>query len=216
MKYSTLTTLQILSGINLNVAAAQRLAYTTFAVTECVSEADSMPYLETGRHDTPIVSTATDKTAGTECPETITLSYTMPSCVSCDCPDCTALSSFTTAYPAFDTLGMKTQSYAVTETYIGLSSLPRFERPTQIPYGFITGVETCHEGHCGPKDITATVTYPAGGRPFSPTPSPAGGNLSTATTPAPVATQATPVTAGAVLYGPLDTMGVFVLLIAAL
>ncbi|KAI0505207.1 hypothetical protein F5B22DRAFT_661758 [Xylaria bambusicola] len=148
--------LHLLSGISV---AAQQLAYTSFIVTECVTEASSMP--------DPGVAPIVNTKPGYQ--ETITLSYTMPPCTSCGCPGCTLVSSFTTTCLAFHTAaasGVTAQSYAITETYIGLSSLPSFDEPTQMPYGFTSSVHTCNAGVCGPEAITATMTYPSGGGPF--------------------------------------------------
>ncbi|KAI1366492.1 hypothetical protein F5Y08DRAFT_351424 [Xylaria arbuscula] len=176
MRYPLFTTLQLLSGIGVHVVAAQQLAYTTFAVTECLTEATSMPDPGVSRPSiTPIVHTASAKPGIKGYPETITLSYTMPPCTSCGCPGCTLVSSFTTACLAFHTAaasGVTPQRYAVTETYVGLSSLPTFDQPTQMPYGFTSQVHTCQAGVCGPKAITATMTYPCGGGPFVAAPLP--------------------------------------------
>ncbi|KAI0430744.1 hypothetical protein F5Y09DRAFT_220641 [Xylaria sp. FL1042] len=180
MRYSILATLQILSGIGIHVISAQQLAYTTFAVTECVPDPSSMLDSEVGGPAAlPIVSTAPGTPGVKGYPETITVSYTMPRCTSCGCPGCTIVSSFMTTCTAFQTGGVpgtKVQSYAITETYVGLSSLPRFEQPTQMPYGFTAQVHTCDAGTCGPNAITATMTYPAGGGPFVAAPIPANGS----------------------------------------
>ncbi|KAI0973385.1 hypothetical protein F4678DRAFT_477847 [Xylaria arbuscula] len=182
MRFATLATLQILSGISLYVVSAQQLAYTVIAVTECITEASSMPDPGVGRPALPpIVNTAPGSPGTKGYPETITVSYTMPPCTSCGCPGCTVVSSFTTGCQAFHTEGVKVQSYAITETYVGLSSLPSFDLPTQMPYGFTAQVHTCDAGTCGPEAITATMTYPAGGGPFVATPVPvhgAGSSLS--------------------------------------
>ncbi|KAF2965502.1 hypothetical protein GQX73_g8084 [Xylaria multiplex] len=180
MGYSLLTTLQILSGIGIRAVSAQQLAYTSFAVTECVTETSPMPDPAVGRPAVPpIVNMAPGKSGAVEeYTETITLSYTMPPCTLCGCPGCTVVSSFMTTCLAFNTAGargMKVQSYAIAETYLGLSSLPTFEQPTQIPYGFTSRVETCDSGACGPEAITATMTYPIGGGPFAGVETPVGG-----------------------------------------
>jgi hypothetical protein len=70
---------------------------------------------------------------------------------------------------------MNSQTYVVTETYLGLSSLPSFDQPTDIPFGFTTRLETCEIGMCGLEAITATMTFPAGGGPFVGTLFPTGG-----------------------------------------
>ncbi|KAI1757996.1 hypothetical protein F4782DRAFT_544390 [Xylaria castorea] len=236
MRCSILTTLQILGGLGVHIASAQRFAYSSFAVTECVSETDSLPNQGVIRPTAPIINTAT--CVENEHPAAITLSYSMPPCMSGDCPGCTVLSSFTTAYPAFQTAGasgLKTQSYVITETYVGLSSLPPFEKPTNLPYGFVTGVETCNLGICGLEAITATMTYPAGNAPIVSAPTPAHGSgcgpgggttcstlsthlgtLDTSAVPVPAPAQPTVAIAGGnVLRGPFKIVIVFVLLIAA-
>ncbi|KAI0452979.1 hypothetical protein F5B21DRAFT_481101 [Xylaria acuta] len=235
MRYSILTTLNIFSGVGIHVASAQRLAYSSFAVTECVAKPDLLPDEGVVRPIGPIINTAHDIENEHSAP--ITLSYSMPPCIAGDCPGCTVLSSFTTAYPAFQTsgaLGMKTQSYVITETYVGLSTLPPFEKPTKIPYGFITGVETCNLGRCGPEVITATMTYPAGNAPVAGAPTPVhgsgcglgggaecstfstlAGTLQTSAAPVPAPAQPTAVIAGGnILRGPFEIVVVFVLLIA--
>ncbi|KAI1742906.1 hypothetical protein F4680DRAFT_410424 [Xylaria scruposa] len=231
MRYSVFTTLPILGVVGIHIASAQRFAYASFAVTKCVSDADSIP--DPGPTG-PVINT---DPVGNEHPATITLSYSMPSCISGDCPSCTVLSSFTTAYPAFQTAGasgLTTRSYVVTETYVGVSTLPPFEKPTPIPYGFVTGVETCNLGLCGPEAITATMTYPAGIAPFVGALAPAHGSgcgpggtkcstfstqFGASGTPAvlvPAPAQPTAVIAGGnILRGPFEIVIVFVLLIAA-
>lgn len=243
MRYPILNTLHILSGIGIHVISAQQLAFTSFAVTECVPEASSMPDPGAGQLAVPpIVHTAPGKPGIKGYPEIITLSYTMPPCTSCGCPGCTAVSSFMTTCMAFHTAGvpgMKVQSYAITETYVGLSSLPRFEQPTEIPYGFTAQVHTCDAGICGPKAITATMTYPAGGGPFVAAPVPTyasgcnseGGNScstlltqhhnigipeTAAAAPVPAPAQPTAVVAGGgSLRRPLKIIGMSVLLLMA-
>ncbi|KAI8631259.1 hypothetical protein F5Y19DRAFT_483137 [Xylariaceae sp. FL1651] len=171
MGVSILTTLQILGSLGIRVILAQRLAYTTFAVTECITREPLMH--SSGAFPPSVVNTAPealgDPGNNQPFPTAVTVSYTMPPCIYCDCPGCTLLSSFITTYPAFCTegaFGMKTQSYAITETYLGLFSLPRFEKPTHFPFGFVARLETCEAGKCGSSAIVATMTYPAGGRPF--------------------------------------------------
>ncbi|GAW13729.1 hypothetical protein ANO14919_031180 [Xylariales sp. No.14919] len=245
MGYSLLATLRILSGIGIPVASAQQLAYTSFAVTECVGETSSMLDPAAGQPAVPpLVMTDPGKPGVVGVyPETVTVSYTMPPCTYCGCPDCTVLSSFVTTCSAFNTagtLGMGVQTYAITETYLGLSSLPRFEQPTQIPYGFTSQVETCGPGVCGPHAITATMTYPIGGGPFAGATAPVGsaecgsesGNdcstLSTqyhdtgtsktaAAAPTPVPARPTVVAAeGSSLERPLEIIGMSLLLMVAL
>ncbi|KAI0442700.1 hypothetical protein F4803DRAFT_550865 [Xylaria telfairii] len=230
MRYSISIALQIFCSVCIHTTSAQRLTYSTFAVTECITKTDSLPDAQVVRPVGPIIKTASSAQKDSAL---TTLSYSMPPCISGDCPDCTILSSFTTAYLAFETagaVGTKTQSYVITETYVGLSSLPPFEKPTPLPYGFVTGVETCNLGVCGPEAITATITYPAGNKP---TPahgsgcSPGGGiecsTLSTRTgtlnaPAAPVLAPALPtavIAGGNILRGPFEIVIVFVLLIAA-
>ncbi|KAI1326519.1 hypothetical protein F5Y16DRAFT_421684 [Xylariaceae sp. FL0255] len=127
---------------------------------------------------------------------TRTISYTMPSCMSCPCATCTLLSTFTTTLLAFNTghslppsspsssppsgaetalppnlypaPALKAQSYAITETYIGFSSLPSFLEPTPVPFGFAAKVVTCAAGKCGVEaEVTATLTFPLGGSPYA-------------------------------------------------
>ncbi|KAI3324390.1 hypothetical protein HD806DRAFT_522179 [Xylariaceae sp. AK1471] len=247
MGYSILATLQILSGVCVRVVLTQRLAYTSFAVTECVTQTASMLESGASRPSAPAnIDPAPGKPDNRQGdPAVVTASYTMPPCIYCDCPSCTVLSSFTTAYPVFQTqgaLGMKAQSYAVTETYVGLSSLPRFDQTTDVPFGFTTRLETCEVGMCGPEAITATMTYPAGGGPFVGPSTPTSGSwcngqgsegaddcsilstqyldtgtLETAAVPVPAPAQPIAVTAGGhVLQRPFKILGVFVLLTAAL
>ncbi|KAI0201638.1 hypothetical protein F4808DRAFT_107929 [Astrocystis sublimbata] len=189
MKSSILSPMPILAcaGILIHLTSAQHLAYSSYTVTECVTATDLLPDKAVFPPAAgPTIATAPcddhDHAHGDGRPPLITLSYSMPPCAEGDCPSCTLLSSFTTAYPAFPTPGvqgpiqghaqgemgmaMATQSYVITETYIGLSSLPPFAKPTAIPYGFVTGIETCDPGVCGgAESITATVTYPASNNP---------------------------------------------------
>ncbi|KAI0164106.1 hypothetical protein GGR57DRAFT_516448 [Xylariaceae sp. FL1272] len=57
------------------------------------------------------------------------------------------------------------QTYAVTESYVGASTLPSFPEPTIIPQGFTSRLETCVAG-CGSGEVAATMTYPVGGSPY--------------------------------------------------
>lgn len=92
------------------------------------------------------------------------VSYSMPPCAICDCPTCTTTSVFTTTLPDFGSNGLTEWPYTVTETYVGMSSLPYFPTPTPIPYGFTTAVETCTD--CGSQPITRTLVAPNTGRPW--------------------------------------------------
>ncbi|KAI1338931.1 hypothetical protein F5Y15DRAFT_416692 [Xylariaceae sp. FL0016] len=95
-----------------------------------------------------------------------TVAYSMPSCLSCPCPTCTLVSTFTTTYPIFDSSGEALQPYTISETYVGMPALPFYGDPTAIPFGFITSLMTCAVPSCGPQPITATMTFPRGGLPF--------------------------------------------------
>lgn len=106
--------------------------------------------------------------AGSDSPERPQLprvvAYSMPPCAVCNCPTCTTTSVFTTMLPDFSSNRPTARLYAVTETYVGMSSLPHFPTPTPIPYGFTTAVETCTE--CGAQPITGTVITPKTGTPW--------------------------------------------------
>ncbi|POS81204.1 hypothetical protein DHEL01_v200415 [Diaporthe helianthi] len=60
--------------------------------------------------------------------------------------------------PDFGSNGPTERPYIVTETYVGMSSLPHFATPTPIPYGFTTAVETYTD--YTPQPITRTVVVP--------------------------------------------------------
>ena len=63
---------------------------------------------------------------------------------------------FTTVYDHFCPTGLEPTTYTITKT---CESKPCLRpHPTEIPPGFVVGVQTCHV--CGPKPITATLTYP--------------------------------------------------------
>lgn len=94
-------------------------------------------------------------------PEAVT--YSMPPCAVCDCPNCTTTSVFTTTLPHFNSYGLTERPYIVTETYVGMSSLPYFPKPTPVPYGFTTAVETCT--NCGAQPISHTIVTPKAARP---------------------------------------------------
>jgi len=166
MGYKISTKLCVLGALCVRIVIAQRLAYTSFAVTECFTR--TVPQPDFGLPSLPLPHNKPSK-GGNSCPEIISISYTMPPCIYCNCPGCTILSKFATAYPVFCTegeVGIKNQRYAVTETYLGLSSLPHFESPTDVPFGFTARLETCEAGVCGPEATTAPMTYPTGGTPF--------------------------------------------------
>lgn len=90
------------------------------------------------------------------------VTYSMPPCAICDCPTCTTASVFTTLLPGFGPSGLTERPYIITETYVGMSSLPYFPTPTPIPYGFTAAVATCTD--CGAQPITGTVVRPKTGR----------------------------------------------------
>lgn len=90
------------------------------------------------------------------------VAYSMPPCAVCDCQTCTTTSVFTTMLPDFGPNGPSERPYTITETYVGMSSLPYFPTPTPIPYGFTIAFETCTE--CGAQPITGIVVTPKTGR----------------------------------------------------
>ncbi|KXJ88580.1 hypothetical protein Micbo1qcDRAFT_207292 [Microdochium bolleyi] len=111
------------------------------------------------------------------------VSYTMPECISCGCDTCTAKSTFVTSFPAFcpgqksavgsDKPGFIEQTYTVTETYVGVSNLPRFASATDVPFGFTISVATCtactHAANQGGNGavVVETMTYPQDRTPFA-------------------------------------------------
>lgn len=121
-----------------------------------------------------ITSTETPRTADpggkppkeNELPRPDPVSYTMPSCTACDCSTCTAFSTYTTTFSALCPTGLRDQPYTITETYVGMSSLPVFATPTAVAYGFTVVVETCT--YCNTQPLTVIITYPADGSPFVP------------------------------------------------
>lgn len=126
---------------------AQFLSYMTTVVTECIEV----------RRTSDAETKSVQLSPGT-------VMYSMPPCNVCDCPTCSITSTFTTAYSVFCPTGLSTQPYTVTETFIGLSSLPTFATPTSIPYGFTVTEATCTK--CDTTPIIATLTYPGGGSPY--------------------------------------------------
>ncbi|KAI1494890.1 hypothetical protein F5X96DRAFT_614860 [Biscogniauxia mediterranea] len=149
------------SALFFSSALGQQLSHSTFAVTEC--------FRVTSQVEAPSLTPA---------PATVTqgispgaVAFDMPPCAKCDCATCTITSIYTTEYSIFCSTGIMNQQYTITKTYVGMSSLPTFATTTEIPFGFVKGVETCT--HCGPTPITATMIYPATGRPYmvqTPTP----------------------------------------------
>ncbi|KAI0002328.1 hypothetical protein F4779DRAFT_622337 [Xylariaceae sp. FL0662B] len=130
---------------------AQQFSYSTSVVTECVS-------ITAGGPPPPPPTAAPVPAPGK-------VAYSMPACASGDCASCTLASTYTTVLSALCATGLAPQTYTVTETYVGMSSLPSFATPTAVPYGFTTTVETCSAcGKGGP--VTATVTFPVGGSPY--------------------------------------------------
>ncbi|ETS87040.1 hypothetical protein PFICI_00868 [Pestalotiopsis fici W106-1] len=71
---------------------------------------------------------------------------------------------YTTSYPILCPTGATTQTYTITETYAGASSLPTFAEPTTTPYGFTTSHAVCDV--CGEQPITTTITCPSGGATY--------------------------------------------------
>lgn len=123
----------------------------TAVVTECVE----VP--ENGQ------TTKAQTSPAAQSPGTVT--YSMPRCDACDCPTCTTTSTITTTFPVFCSTGLSDQPYTVTETYVGMSSLPSFAASTPIPYGFSVTTATCTM--CGTAPLVATLTYPSGGTPYA-------------------------------------------------
>ncbi|RYP44628.1 hypothetical protein DL768_008921 [Monosporascus sp. mg162] len=141
------------------VAAAQRASYSTTLVTTCFSVDD----------DEPASPPPPPPRGGT-------VTYAMPPCGACGCPSCTLTSVYTATFALLCPTGLTQKPYTITETYVGMSALPTFAggKPTNVPYGFTTAVETCgacatvgagKEGGDG-KPLVTTVTFPSGGRPY--------------------------------------------------
>ncbi|RYP92651.1 hypothetical protein DL770_001233 [Monosporascus sp. CRB-9-2] len=145
-----------LSIASLNPAAmAQLLFYTSSMATTCV------PANEPTSTRQPVLVTIAPGSPGEVC-------YQMPSCETCNCKACTLASTYTATFSVFCPTGLMPQAYTITETFVGMSSLPNFAAPTSVPYGFTTAVETCNfcDGGVGGKPVIATVTYPSGGVPY--------------------------------------------------
>lgn len=162
---------------------AQEVYYITSEFTECfrvasASETSSLDSakqsanpiitLVSGPHEVgpsnlaypPLSPANSENPEGPQLPGVV--AYSMPPCAVCDCPTCTITSVFTTLLPDFGPNGPSERPYTITETYVGMSSLPNFATPTPIPYGFTTAVETCAE--CGAQPIIETVVTPKAGR----------------------------------------------------
>lgn len=147
--------LQLASAIALALKVrAQDVHYITSAFTQCFPVA-------TGPDILPVdLEQATNPTnAFVSEPNIVT--YSIPPCAVCDCPTCTTTSVFTTMLPDFSN-GPTERPYIVTETYVGMSSLPHFLTPTPIPFGFTTTVNTCTD--CGAQPVTGTIVVPKTGR----------------------------------------------------
>ncbi|KAK8128503.1 hypothetical protein PG984_009611 [Apiospora sp. TS-2023a] len=149
----------ILSCELIGAVDGQFLSYMTSMVTECV---DITPTETPGTADPGGKQSDNNPQSRPGC-----VSYTMPSCAACDCSTCTAISTYTTTFSALCPTGLRDQPYTITETYLGMSSLPVFATPTAVPYGFTVAVETCT--YCGAQPLRVTITYPSGGSPFVPT-----------------------------------------------
>ncbi|RYP90505.1 hypothetical protein DL770_003352 [Monosporascus sp. CRB-9-2] len=142
------------------VVAAQRVSYSTTLVTTCFSAGDD---------EQPTAPPRPPPQGGT-------VTYAMPPCGACGCPSCTLTSVYTATFALLCPTGLTRKPYTITETYVGMSALPTFVggKPTSVPYGFTTAVETCgacttvgtgKEGGDG-RPLVATVTFPSGGRPY--------------------------------------------------
>ncbi|KAI0602075.1 hypothetical protein F4775DRAFT_588891 [Biscogniauxia sp. FL1348] len=142
------------SALFFSSALGQQLSFTTLTVTECFN-------VTSQRVAPSLTRTPVTTTQGVQ-PGAVTSS--MPPCDKCDCATCTITSTYTTEYSIFCPTGITKQQYTITETFVGMSSLPTFAATTDIPFGFTKGVETCTK--CGPTPITATMIYPATARPF--------------------------------------------------
>ncbi|KAK7981677.1 hypothetical protein PG996_009368 [Apiospora saccharicola] len=179
----------ILSCELIGAVDGQFLSYMTSMVTKCV---DILPTETPGTADPGGKPSDNNPQSRPGC-----VSYTMPSCAACDCSTCTAISTYKTTFSALCATGLRDQPYTITETYLGMSSLPVFATPTAVPYGFTVAVETCT--YCGAQPLTVTITYPSGGSPFVPTttegnsgPPPVQTNLPPGVATAPAAVDASP------------------------
>ncbi|KAM0348048.1 hypothetical protein ACHAPU_004551 [Fusarium lateritium] len=138
-------------------AAAQRYTYTTRTMTECFSTTQES-------------FGPAEPTQGQDKYWTVE----MPECKDCRCTDCAYTNTYTTSLDAFSPTGIAKFPYQVKEIYRGMSAMPADAAPTDVPYGFTSGVEICDD--CGDEPVTATMTYPRGASPYqesAPTAAPA-------------------------------------------
>lgn len=150
MKRHTALALAALSR-HLSTGEAQVLSYITAVVTECYDEAETS-------------GAQAQTTAPTQLAQ-CSVGYTMPACDACGCPTCTAVSTFTTAYPVFCSTGLTSQTYTVEETYLGMSTVPNFAETTDVPYGFTVSEATCTV--CATTPIVETLTFPSDSLPYN-------------------------------------------------
>jgi hypothetical protein len=136
-------------GTRFHFGDAQALSYVTDVVTECDNPTETEMPLALG-------------TAAAQLPNG-GVAYSMPAC-ECGCHTCTLTSVYTTAFPIFCSTGLSPQPYTITETYVGMSTLPTFGEPTSAPYGFTVAEETCTM--CGGEPLATAMTYPYGGTPY--------------------------------------------------
>ncbi|KUI71806.1 hypothetical protein VM1G_06966 [Cytospora mali] len=133
------------------------LEVRTATVTEC--------FPNTGSSVTPSCGAGCPTPMATVSPGgPIVVRVQAPKCDSCGCDACVHTNVYTTTYDVFCPTGVAKQEYVVTETYSGMSGKPTLPSGTGVPFGFTAEVKTCTE--CGPKPVTATVTYPATGCPY--------------------------------------------------
>ncbi|KAF4990725.1 hypothetical protein FGRMN_8310 [Fusarium graminum] len=128
-------------------AAAQRYTYTTRTMTECFSTTQES-------------FGPAEPTQGQDKYWTVE----MPECQDCRCTDCSYTNTYTTSLDVFSPTGIAKFPYQVKEIYRGMSAMPDDAAPTDVPYGFTSGVETCND--CGDEPATATMTYPRGASPY--------------------------------------------------
>lgn len=127
--------------------AAQRYTYTTRTMTECFSTTQES-------------FGPAEPTQGQDKYWTVD----MPECQDCRCTDCAYTNTYTTSLDVFSPTGLAKFPYQVKEVYRGMSAMPADATPTDVPYGFTAGVETCN--NCGDEPVTATMTYPRGASPY--------------------------------------------------
>ncbi|CRK17362.1 hypothetical protein BN1708_012022 [Verticillium longisporum] len=147
---STTQSLALLAALlqSLHVVA-QSSTYTTSIVTTCITV-------------TPSIATPTQSS---HVPDTAVTVF-VPDCFQCDCAVCVHTTRLTTTLAAFCLTGIVDRPYVVEHVYSGMSAIPTMTDPTFILAGFTTAVETCTS--CGVEPITATLTFPNGGRPYVP------------------------------------------------